>query len=231
MKRIFLFLIVVFGLLGISYAYTNDTHFPKFYLVLFIPMLTLYYFLNVKSELKISKHKWVFIALGLLYISDLLSLNKLLEFQELKNGIQVVINFAVVVIYIYIFRLEGARMIQENVRDSLKIFIPFVLIFILCGFILVDENSIAFYLLFTISSISSLLLIILVLFRPVQSYSYFSGILGVIFMFLGNLFYIFYYFKLNKPFYFVLALSLYLFSQIFIFESFASSKMKSLNDE
>ena len=191
MKRIFLFLIVVFGLLGISYAYTNDTHFPKFYLVLFIPMLTLYYFLNVKSELKISKHKWVFIALGLLYISDLLSLNKLLEFQELKNGIQVVINFAVVVIYIYIFRLEGARMIQENVRDSLKIFIPFVLIFILCGFILVDESSLAFYLLFTISSISSLLLIILVLFRPVQSYSYFSGILGVIFMFLGNLFYIF----------------------------------------
>ncbi|MCP9767667.1 hypothetical protein EGI22_07060 [Lacihabitans sp. LS3-19] len=220
-KIAFIFLIIL-GLTGIITKVLEMETFFNVYLLVFIPFLSIYYVL-CRKKLNLDLNYLILGALLLLYISDIYELN-IFENTGLKEKIQIAIQLIVQLLYLISIRKEGAVMIQETKIDVLKIFIPAVLIFFAFGFFVFEENNVVNYFLLIIYAIEIAILLILSMFRPVVNKSYYSGVIGISFLFISGLFYFLNSYHSGILFLYSFSFSLYIISQIFIIESFSTSQ-------
>ena len=221
MNKAFLFLIIL-SLIGIITKAFEMEAFFNVYLVLFIPMLWIYYIYHRKS-LNLKNEISVLGALLLLFISDLYELS-IFEVTEIKEKIQIGIQLIVQLLFLVTIRKEGAVLVQETKIDIMKIFIPAALIFLTFGFFVFEENNVINYFLLIIYAIEIAILLILSLFRPVINRSFYSGAIGFSFLFVSGLFYFLNSYYTGILFFYNYSFSLYVISQIFIIKSFSTSE-------
>jgi hypothetical protein len=216
----FLFLIA-FGITGICTKFLKlELHFNIF-LGLFVPLLSLYYFWNRKSR-KLDADNMIFLALFILYISDLLELDLIRNF-EFKDRVQIALQLIVQFLFLTVFRKEGAILVQESRVDILKIFVPAMTVFLIFGCFVFEESKILNYILLVIYAIQVVILLILSMYRPINNYSFYFGVFGMGLLFLYGIFYFLFSSQKSINQFYVISFSLYVFSQIFLIESFSTN--------
>lgn len=228
MKKLSLVFLIFFGLSGIL---TNVFRFElvfNVFLVLFIPFLTVYYVWSQKLRDR-NVDKAILIALLVLFLSDILELSFFKDFF-FKDKIQIILHFIVQLLFLAVFKKEGAILVQESKVDILKIFVPAIIIFVVFGFFVFDESKVLNYALLIIYTILFAILWILSMYRPINNYSYYIGVFGVSFLLMYGLFYFLFSYNTGLPLLYQISFGFYVFSEIFLVESFSTST-KMLKNE
>lgn len=228
MKKLSLVFLIFFGLSGIL---TNVFRFElvfNVFLVLFIPFLTVYYVWSQKQRDR-NVDKAILIALLVLFLSDILELSFFKDFF-FKDKIQIILHFIVQLLFLAVFKKEGAILVQESKVDILKIFVPAIIIFVVFGFFVFDESKVLNYALLIIYTILFAILWILSMYRPINNYSYYIGVFGVSFLLMYGLFYFLFSYNTSLPLLYQISFGFYVFSEIFLVESFSTST-KMLKNE
>lgn len=221
MKTFAFLFIIIFGVTGVCTKFLKLELYFNIFLVLFIPLLALYYLFNKKSK-KLSIDKHIIFALFTLYISDLLELS---FFNDLliKDKIQISLHLIIQLLFLIVFRKEGAILVQESKIDVLKIFIPAGLVFLIFGYFVFDETKVLNYILLVLYAILVVILFILSMYRPINNYSFYFGVFGMTLLFLYGLFYFLFSSQNSIEQFYGISFGFYVFSQIFLFESFSTN--------
>lgn len=221
MTRTSFFFLIALGLTGIGIKlFQLETYFDIF-LGLFIPFLMAYYVWKKKNR-NLEPEYAVMGGLILLFISDILELSYFLDFIY-KDKVQIVIHLLVQFLFLTVFRKEGAILVQESKVDVLKIFTPALIVFVMFGYFVFEENEILNYFLMIVFTIQLTIFLILTMFRPVNNYSYYFGVAGVSFLLIYGLFYFLFSFGPNYKAFYDRSFSFYVFSQVFLIESFSTN--------
>jgi hypothetical protein len=228
MKKLSLVFLIIFGLSGILTNVLKLELFFNVFLVLFIPFLALYYSWSQKQRNK-ELDRAILGALFVLFLSDILELSVFKEFS-FKDKIQIVLHFIVQLLFLAVFKKEGAILVQESKVDILKIFVPAVIIFVIFGFFVFEESQILNYVLLIIYTIILAILWILSMYRPINNYAYYTGVFGVSFLLLYGLFYFLFSYNTNIPSLYQISFGFYVFSEIFLVESFSTSTKTQKNE-
>jgi len=227
MIRISFFFLVVLGLIGICTKLLKLETYFNIFLGLFIPVLMVYY-VGKKKNQNLDIENAVIGGLVLLFTSDILELSYFKDFA-FKDKIQIVLHLLVQFLFLKVFRKEGAILVQESKVDVLKIFVPVLIIFLMFGYFVFEENEIVNYFLMIAFAIQLVIFLILTMFRPVNNYSFYFGVAGVSFLLLYGLFYFLFSFGPNYKTFYDRSFSFYVFSQVFLIESF-STNVKTRNE-
>ncbi len=221
MKTIAFLFLIIFGIAGVCTKFLKLELYFNLFLALFIPLLAVYYSYNKKiKKLGIDKH--IIFALLTLYISDLLELGFFKDLQ-IKDEIQISLHLIIQFLFLIVFRKEGAILVQESKIDVLKIFIPAGLVFLIFGYFVFEETKILNYILLVLFAILVVILLILSMFRPINNYSFYFGVSGTSMLFLYGLFYFLFSSQNSIEQFYGISFGLYVFSQIFLFESFSTN--------
>lgn len=218
MKKYSFYPLLLFGLIFTFFIVTNSYGYQTYHIIYFGPILLVYYFLFIYNR-QDGINPYIVLIPILLFLSDI-SIGKVLVIPDnYVLAYQIILQFIIQLLYFFIFRREGARVVQEDEKDNFKIFLPVILVFIVFGFYFLDESNTFFYVMFVLVAIQCLIIITLALFRPVNNYSYYLGVIGVVLLFFSNFFYLFYFFKSSNTTMFTLSTGFYVISQILLFES------------
>jgi hypothetical protein len=221
MRRISFIFLVGLGITGICTKLLKlETYFDIF-LGLFIPILMFYYTGKKKND-NLEPEYAVIGGLILLFVSDILELSYFKDFI-FKDKIQIVLHLLVQFLFLTVFRKEGAILVQESKVDVFKIFIPALLVFLMFGYFVFEENEILNYFLLIVFAIQLAIFLILTMFRPVNNYSFYFGVAGVSFLLLYGLFYFLFTFGPHHKTFYDISFSFYVFSQVFLIESFSTN--------
>jgi hypothetical protein len=204
MKRLFLVFIILVGVFGIYNLWIEEKFYFKVFSFIFIPLLLTFYVVY-RTSLWNKFDYLLILCLLFAYLTDVLNV---IEFETiLKIQIQIAFVFIYQLLYIIIFRKEGAFLVHNSFYDSIKIFGPALIVFILFGYFLDESSDLSYFLLF-ICSIQIVFFTVLALFRPAKATSYALVSIGASFIFSSDILYVFYFFVSQK-------LSIYLFSYTF----------------
>lgn len=227
MKKISFFFLIMFGIAGICTKLLKFELYFDIFLGLFIPFLLIYYVWNKKNE-NLSTEYAVLAGLVLLFLSDILEMSYFKGFVY-TDKIQIILHLLVQFLFLTVFRKEGAILVQESKVDVLKIFIPALIVFLMFGYFVFEENEVLNYFLLIVFAIQLAIFLILTMFRPVNNYSFYFGVMGVCFLLMYGLFYFLFSFGQNQKIFYEISFSFYVFSQVFLIESF-STNVKSKHD-
>lgn len=221
MKRISFFFLIVFGLAGIFTKLLKFETYFDIFLGLFIPFLLVYYVWNKKND-NLEPEYGVIAGLTLLFLSDILELSHFKQFIY-RDKIQIIFHILVQFLFLTVFRKEGAILVQESKVDIFKIFIPALIVFLMFGYFVFEENEVLNYFLLIVFAIQLAIFLILTMFRPVNNYSFYFGVVGVSFLLMYGLFYFLFSFGQNQKIFYDISFSFYVFSQVFLIESFSTN--------
>ncbi len=209
MKRLVLIIIILLIAMGLGSLWTDRKDSFGVFSFVYIPsLITLYILLRTSLW-----NRFDFLLMGSLLLAYFTDVLNVIEVEvSLKTNIQISFVFFYQLIYIVIFRKEGAFLVHNTFTDSIKIFGPALLVFLLFGYFLDESSDLSYFLLF-VCSIQIVFFIVLALFRPVKRMSYVLVSVGAGFIFASDILYVFYFFVSPKTGIYLSSYTLYTLAQ------------------
>ncbi len=190
-----LFIVVAFN----SYSFVYDV--PILYKIighgLFMPSLAIFYGVCRKWQFGLID-KLIFLCCLIGGICDVVIF---FDLNEKGEFLQIVFNFFVHLVFIIIFRIEGAYVFNIAKTNILKVLVPALITFFFFGYVLMTALPNLIYFVAILYAVEITILVVLGYYRPVKDKNYWVVASGVTIIMLRDILYcyFFYIYKGTHP--------------------------------